>query len=109
MFTYQIMNFVLCIALPFHFMSHMSLIFRWYADHPADGNQQPRAISVGLAPDTPVIYDRRTGLAEGHTVPEADREVFQKPLHFSMKIAVEGIPVQNDNCVENEIMIRMGG
>ena len=95
------MNFALFFATPLHACSHLRLILRWYADNPSDGNSHPRAISVGLAPDTPMTYDRRTGLADGHTIPEADRDVYSKPLHFSMKNAVEGIPVQHDDNIEN--------
>eukprot|EP00353_Schmidingerella_taraikaensis_P010902 CAMPEP_0185574696 /NCGR_PEP_ID=MMETSP0434-20130131/6097_1 /TAXON_ID=626734 ORGANISM="Favella taraikaensis, Strain Fe Narragansett Bay" /NCGR_SAMPLE_ID=MMETSP0434 /ASSEMBLY_ACC=CAM_ASM_000379 /LENGTH=74 /DNA_ID=CAMNT_0028191351 /DNA_START=1814 /DNA_END=2038 /DNA_ORIENTATION=+ len=57
----------------------------------------PRSIMVGLTPEAPMSYDRRTGLAQGLAVPEADRDVFKKPIHYSMKEAILAIPVKDEN------------
>ena len=44
----------------------------------------------------PTVYDRETGLAQGLAVPEADRDVFKKPIYFSVKESVFAIPVKNE-------------
>ena len=45
----------------------------------------------------PMSYDRRTGMAAGLAVPEADRDVFKKPMHYIMKEAIQGIPFKDEN------------
>ena len=47
-------------------------------------------------------YDRRTGMASGEAVPEADRDVFKKPIHYSIKEAIQGIPFKDED--GNEIV-----
>lgn len=36
-------------------------------------------------------------MAAGLAVPEADRDVFKKPIHHSMKEAIQGIPYKDEN------------
>ncbi len=50
-----------------------------------------------MHPDTPTVYNRETGLAQGVAVPEADRDVFKKPIHLSVRKSVPGIPLINED------------
>ena len=97
---------MICFALIFntliHYCTNFRLVIRWFEDNINDGNSMPRSIQVGLTPDTPMSYDRRSGMAQGEAVPEADRDTFKKPIHFSIKEAIEGIPFKDED--GNEIV-----
>ena len=91
------MSFALFFNTLIHFCTNFRLIMRWYEDNAFAAVGNARSIHVGMAPDAPMTYDRRTGEAEGLAVPEADREVFKKPIHFRLKEAIQAIPYKDEN------------
>lgn len=50
-----------------------------------------------MAPDATMTIDRATGMADGHAIPEADRDVFKKPIHYRIKDAIQAIPFKDEN------------
>ena len=70
---------------------------RWYRDNPKDGSSIARSIQVGIPPETSGVIDRRTGLADGLAVPEADREVNKNPIYYVKRKSISAIPVMNED------------
>ncbi len=63
------------------------MMMQWYSDHPVDGIEVARSISVGLPPDATTPngeqqpnQPKKEEPEVGHVVPEADREVQKEPL-----------------------------
>ena len=52
------------------------MMVRWYRENPLDGNEIARSIQVGLPAEIEERPESQEGVSKGHTVPEADREVF---------------------------------
>ena len=97
-FSFQVICGLLVFNTVVHFCTNFNLIMRWYRDHPRYGQTGPaRSIQVGMQPEMPMTYDRRTGMALGLIVPEADRDVFKKPIHYSIKEAIQAIPFKDEN------------
>ena len=60
------------------------MMMKWYLEHPIDGIEVARSISVGLPPDdTEGQQTEVNQLQVGHIVPEADREVKKVPLSIA--------------------------
>ena len=70
---------------------------RWYRENPKDGSSIARSIQVGIPPENSGVIDRRTGLADGFVVPEADREVNKDPIYFVKRKSICAIPVMNED------------
>lgn len=59
------------------------MMMKWYQEHPIDGIEVARSISVGLPPDTEAQQTEVNQPQVGHIVPEADREVKKVPLSIA--------------------------
>ena len=91
------MSFALVFNTLIHFCTNFRLIMRWYEDHAQASRGNARSIHVGMAPDAPMTFNRETGVGEGLAVPEADREVNKKPIHYRIKEAIQAIPILDEN------------
>ena len=52
---------------------------------------------MGIPPENSGTIDRRTGLADGLVVPEADRDVNKGPIYYIKKKSIDAIPVMNED------------
>ena len=76
---------------------NLRLIFRWYRENPKVSQHNPRSIQVGVPVDHNTNFEnQRTRFSHGVTVPEADREAKPEKLHLSIKKAIPGIPLVDD-------------
>ena len=80
------------------------MMVRWYRENPLDGNEIARSIQVGLPAEIEERPESREGVSKGHTVPEADREVFSSPIALQKDKAVPGLPMDN---VEDSSLVKV--
>ena len=52
---------------------------------------------MGIPPDVSGTFDRRTGLADGLVVPEADRDANKDPIYYVKKNSIYAIPVMHED------------
>lgn len=60
----------------------------WFKLNPSDGHRVARSIRVGLPVKSDQESQGKNEVADGHAVPEADREVVPLPLAFTKQNSV---------------------